>query len=158
MPGVTQIGVAEAIDDSSLGKKVDRATSDVLTGSAVSIFTISGGRVLLLGLIGEVTTVIGTGTTPEAKFQLNPTAGTTVDLCAALDLADDEVGTLYSITGTPGDAMLAGSSGAVRNMAAQGVVLDAGAIEFICDENVSGSISFQARYLPLDAGARLVAA
>jgi len=148
---------ASAEGQGALGTRVDRATADVQTAAAVALFTITG-RVLLTMLLGEVTTIIAAGTTPEAKFQLNPTVGTTVDLCAALDIASDEVGTLYSIDGTPATAMLRGESGAVRNMQNSGIILGPGQIEFICDENVSGSIKFQARYFPLDPGSSLVAA
>jgi hypothetical protein len=140
-----------------LGKRVNRTTADVITGSAVPIFTVAGGRVLLTCLIGKVTTVIGAGAS-NAKFQFNPTTGTTVDMCANLDIDADEAGTLYSIDGTPATAMLTSQSGAVRNMQNQGIILDIGDIEFLGGTDRTGSISFQAWYIPLDDGATLVAA
>ena len=147
----------EAARQILLGKRVEKATADVLTGSAVAIFTVSGGRVLVTSIIGEVTTIIAAGTTPDAKFQSNPTTGTTNDMCGNLQINDDEVGTMYGITGVPGDAMLDGKSGALRGMT-NPVVVAVGAIEFICDENVTGSIKFQLHFIPLDDGADVVAA
>lgn len=140
-----------------LGKRVDRATADTITGAAVPIFTVATGRVLLLALTGKVTTIIGAGVT-NAKFQFNPTTGTTNDMCANLDIDSDEAGALYSLTGTPTDAMLRSESGAVRNMTARGIILDVGDIEFITSADRTGSISFQAWYIPLDNGATLAAA
>ena len=145
-----------AATNSLLGKRIDRTTADVQTAAAVPLFTISGGRVLVTMLTGKVTTIIGAGVT-NAKFQLNPTTGTTNDLCANLDIDADEAGALYSITGTPADAMLRSESGAVRNMSAGGVICDVGDIEFITSADRTGSISFQLFYLPLDNGAAVAA-
>lgn len=146
----------DAAANSLLGKRVNRATADVITGSAVPIYTVGTGRVLLTGLIGKVTTIIGAGAS-LAKFQFNPTTGTTVDMCANLDIDADEAGTLYSIDGTPATAMLTSQSGAVRNMQNAGIILDVGQIEFLGGTDRTGSISFQAWYVPLDDGATIVA-
>ena len=143
---------------SLLGYKVSRATADVQTGAAVAIFTITVGRILLRQIIGEVTVAIGAGTTPDAKFQSNPTTGATTDLCATASIASDEVGTLYGITGVRADAMLESSSGGLPTMNNNGLVIPIGAIEFIVDENVAGSIKFDGWWLPMDAGALMVAA
>ena len=140
-----------------LGYRVTRATADTITGAAVPIFTIAGGRVLLTALTGKVTTVIGGGAN-NAKFQFNPTTGTTNDICANLDIDADEAGTLYSVDGTPATAMLRSESGAVRNMQNMGLVLDIGDIEFITAANATGSISYIAYYWPIEDGATLVAA
>ena len=140
-------------------QRVNRATADVLTGVAVAIYTIATGRILLWGLIGEVTTGLAAGTTPDANFQSNPTTGTTTVLCGTLSVASDEIGTLYAITGVPADAMLTSSSGGVRDgLWGNPIVIPIGAIEFLCDENITGSISFQCWWMPLDDGATLVAA
>lgn len=148
----------DASANSLLGLRVNRTTADVLTGSAVNLYTIASGRVLITAIIGEVTTVIGSGTTPEIKFSLNPTVGTTVDISANLNVADDEAGTLYSVAGNDfTTATLVGSSGAVPGMTAP-IVADIGTVDFTCDEDVTGSISFQIWYIPLDDGATITAA
>jgi hypothetical protein len=154
-----QIGNAATCGaNTRLGNRVDRATADVITGSAVPIFTVAGGRVLLTSLWGKVTTVIGAGAS-NAKFQFNPTVGTTVDMCGNLDIDADEAGTLYSIDGTPATAMLRSESGCVRNLAnGGGLILDVGQIEFLGGTDRTGSIAFQSWWIPLDDGATLVAA
>lgn len=140
-------------------QRVDRATADLQSGSAIAVFTIATGRVLLWGFVGEVTSAIGTGTTPDLKFQSNPTTGTTTDLCATLNIADDAAGTLYTMTGVISDALLRSEHGGVRDpLWGNPFVLPIGAIEAICDENVAGSIRLQAWWMALDDGATLVAA
>lgn len=141
----------------TLGVRVVRNTADVLTGSAVALFNIPSGRVFVTAIIGEVSTIIGTGTTPDAKFQFNPVVGTTTDLCATTQINDDEVGTLYTITGIPTDALIATSGHVGRGMTVAGIFLDEGDIEFICDENVSGSIAFTLYYIPIGDGATVTA-
>lgn len=141
--------------------RVDRATADVFTGSAVPIYTISGGKIWLFGLVGEVTVIVGSGTTPDSKWQANPSTGGTSDMCATLDQGDAEKGAIFSLTGTPGDAMLGGDaiSGTVRcGLWGNPLCIGIGAIEFICDENVTGSALFQAWWAPLDNAGLLVAA
>jgi hypothetical protein len=87
------------------GIKVSRATAALPQTTAGALFTISGGKVLVTGLIGEVTTVIQTQA-DNTKLTFDPTdAGATQDLCAVLDITADAVGTMYSITGTPATAM-----------------------------------------------------
>lgn len=146
----------DALPDAALGKRCDRATADCITGVAVPIFRIAGGRIKLLDIAGEVTTIIGAGAS-NAKLQFNPTTGTTVDLCGNLDIDADEVGTLYSIDGTPATAMLRSESGAVRGMQNSGIIIGIGDIEFLAGTDRTGSIKWQARWLPLDPGATLVA-
>lgn len=140
-----------------LGKRIDRTTADVITSAAVPIFTVAGGRVLVTSITGKVTTIIGVGVT-NAKFQFNPTTGTTNDICANLDIDTDEAGALYSISGVASDAMLRSESGAIRNMSSNGLILDVGDVEFITSADRTGSISFQLWYIPLDNGATVVAA
>ncbi|HYE77546.1 MAG TPA: hypothetical protein VEI97_06145 [bacterium] len=140
-----------------LGKRVTKATADTITNGSVALFTVSGGRVLLTSIYGEVTTVIGAGAT-NSKLVFNPTTGTTVDMCANLDIDADEAGSLYSITGTPSDAMLRSESGAVRNMSSNGIILDVGDIEHTCSADRTGSIQWTLWYIPLDDSASVAAA
>src|SRR3989337_3740743 len=94
-------------------QRVDRTTADVQTAAAVPIYTIGTGRIWLFGIVGEVTTIIGAGTTPDAKFQSNPTTGTTTDLCATLNIASDDVGTLYTMDGVIANALRRSAHGGV---------------------------------------------
>jgi hypothetical protein len=137
-----------------LGMKVERATDNILTGEA--LFTISGGRIKINQIIGEVTTIIETKTV-NFKLQANPTTGTTTDLCANLDLSADEVGSLYTISGLGSDAMRRGESG---NVPAQNnaVICAAGTIDAVVGATHTGSIKWTIFYIPIDDGASVAAA
>lgn len=154
---VEEIAAGTAVANAVLGTKVTKATADTINTAAVSLFTVSGGRVLMTAIFGEVTTIIQAQAT-TSKLQFNPTTGTTNDLCTNLDINADEAGALYSITGTPADAMLRSESGSVRNMTARGIILDVGAIEQISGADSTGSIQWTLYYIPIDSGATVAAA
>lgn len=153
MTVIIQGGQLEAI---VAGIEVPRATAALPQTTQSALFTISGGRVLLLGIVGEVTTVIQTQAN-NTKLVANPTVGTDVDICAALSISADEVGCLYGITGLFSDALVGANAGATvwpRNP----VVLPVGSLDLNCAASNTGSVKWNAWYVPLDAGASLVAA
>lgn len=134
------------------------ATKDTGTLSAASIplFTIAGGRILLTGLVGEVTVAVTVAN--SSKLQLNPTVGAVnADICTALDIGttDTPVGNLLAITGDPTAAMIR-AAGLARLMT-NGLILDEGQIEQV-SAGTDGQIVWTATWLPFDEGATLVAA
>lgn len=139
------------------GILVSRATDTLPQSTDEALFTVSGGRVLLLGLVGEVTTVIQTQAN-NTKLKLNPDAtGADQDLCAVLDISADAVGELYTISGTVGDAMR--SDLLVGNpILTNPLVLSEGAIELDCAASNTGSVAWDLIYVPLDDGAAVAAA
>lgn len=139
------------------GIKVSRATATLPQTTDGALFTVAGGRVLLLGLVGEVTTVIQTQAN-NTKVKFNPTAtGADQDLCAVLDISADPVGELYTISGTVADAMR--SDLLIGNpILANPLVLSEGAIELDCAASNTGSVAWDVLYVPLDKGASVVAA
>lgn len=139
-----------------LGQKVDRATATLPQTATGALFNITGGRVLVTDITGEVTTVLG-ATATNAKLVSTPTTGTAVDLCAVLAVASKEVGTLFGITGLFSDAMVganAGASVAPRN----GVVIPIGSIGLNTSASNTGSVKWSITYVPLDNGATVTAA
>ena len=139
-----------------LGKRVDRATAALPATTAEALFTIAGGRVAITQIVGEVTTVIQTQAN-NTKLTANPTTGTSVDMCAALDISADEVGCLYGMSGTPADALVGTNAGLTPG---QGVaqVLNVGTIDLDCAATNTGAIRWTLFYVPLDEGASVVAA
>jgi len=139
--------------DSRLGIMVSKATADVLTGSAVNIFTIAGGRVLVKGIIGEITTQIG-AVQCFAQFTYTPTAGEAqlLNAAAVTDFNADAVGTLFSPTGRVADEVAK-----MGQMFEGPLVLEAGVIS-ITMANTTGSVKFDLWYVPLEAGASVVSA
>lgn len=149
--------LAETVDDNALGlftkgKRVDRAT-EALTSEA--IFTVTG-TVLVTQILGEVTTVLETAAN-AVKLQANPTAtGSSVDLCATLDVNAKPLATLFGITGTLADAMLSGL--AIKGQA-DPVIVQAGTIDLACaDDSTTGSAKWSCWYVPLTEDATVVAA
>lgn len=144
------------IADIGLGLRVDRDTAALPQTTTGSLFTVSGGNILLTLILGEVTTVIETQAN-NTNLVANPTTGTTTDLCAVLDITGGEEGTLYTISGTAGDALQSGSSGSVIAQAAS-VIVAPGAIQLTCAASNTGSVQWSVWYVPLVAGASVAAA
>jgi hypothetical protein len=138
------------------GDKVDRATAALPQTAAAAIFNIVGGRVVVTSIVGEVTTAIQNQAN-NTKLTSNPTTGTSVDMCAVLSIANDEVGCLYSITGTPADAMIGTNAGLVPAMA-KSQVIPVGTIDLDCGASNTGSVKWAITYIPYDDGAYVTAA
>lgn len=139
------------------GILVERATGALAQTGDLALFTITGGRIVLVALVGEVTTVIQNQAN-ATLIKLNPTAtGADQDLCAALDIANDAVGTQYTITGTVADALvddlLIGNG-----VLASPLVLSEGDIELECAASNTGAVQWSIIYAPLDSDATVAAA
>ena len=139
-----------------LGLQVSRATATLPQTTHHALFTVSGGRIALTGIIGEVTTIIQNQAN-NTKLLVDPTVGTNTDICAALNIAADEVGCLYGITGLFSDALVGAAAGAgvlPRNL----VVIPEGTIDLDCAASNTGSVAWDMWYVPIDAGASVAAA
>src|SRR3954465_9190720 len=73
------------------GTQVVRTTAALPQTTQSALFTVAGGRVVILGILGEVTTAIQNQAN-NTKLVANPTAGSDVDLCAVTDVANLEIG------------------------------------------------------------------
>lgn len=121
-----------------------------------TLFTVSGGKVLITSLVGVVTTDITVANT--VKLQANPTTGTTQDLCAATDIGstDTLTGAHLSFQGLTGDSLLRGV-GVVPTLK-QPLIIAAGTIEQVTATGADGGITWSLTYVPLDSGASVAAA
>lgn len=147
---------AQAFTKSVFGKRVDRATATLPQTTAAAIFNVTGGRCLITQIIGEVTTVIQTQAN-DTKLTGNPTIGTSVDLCAVLDITADEVGCLYGITGLNSDAMIGINAGALPAQL-RPIIVNTGTIDLDCAASNTGSVKWTIFYCPIDEGAAITAA
>jgi hypothetical protein len=138
------------------GALVTKASATLPATTTQNLFTISGGLVLVTSIVGVVTTVIQAQAN-ATKLTSAPTVGTAADLCATLDITGDEAGTLYSITGVLGDAMLGVNAGAVPDML-KPVIVPAGVIRLSCAATNTGATRWLMTYIPLETGARVVSA
>lgn len=143
------------------GVQVLRATAALPQSAAGSLFTVTGGRILLTGILGEVTTIIQNQVN-NTKLQSVPTTGTTVDLCATTDIANLEVGGFLGLApdvdASPfGNALTKQSAGATLYGSVP-IVVPVGAIKLSCSASNTGSVKWAMTYIPLDDGATVAAA
>lgn len=138
------------------GLTVLKTTATLPASTTQDLFIVSGGRVLLTGIVGEVTTIVQTQAN-ATKLVSTPTVGTAVDLCATLDITADEVGCLYGITGTFATAMVGANAGATV-FPAMGLVIPIGIIKLSCAATNTGATKWSMTYVPIDDGATVVSA
>jgi len=140
------------------GTAVSNAAAKTVPQNATStIFTVSGGRVLVTGLYGVVKTVIG-GTTPSAKIVSTPTVGTAVDVSSATAITGKEVGANLGLAGTVGTALNVQNGGAGAGLPSP-IVIPAGTLGVnVSAADATGAILWTLTYVPLDNGASVTAA
>jgi hypothetical protein len=137
------------------GQATDRAAAVLPQTATGTLFTIAGGRVILRGLVGEVTVALG-ATVTSAKIVHTPTVGVVGDCCAAGVITSLGLGSLLTLTGVLADLLnvvtFAGS------MCSRDLVLPVGALGLNTTASNTGSVKWRAFWLPLDVGATVTAA
>jgi hypothetical protein len=142
------------------GILVSRATAALPATAAQNIFTVSGGRILLVHLVGEVTTIIQAQAC-TVKFTSTPTTGSAIDLSAASgSLSALEVGgkiSMPSVAGS-GNAAVSANAGYIAVGPVSPAVVAIGSISYTTSATNTGSIKWDLLYIPFDTGASVVAA
>ena len=146
---------AAALNAANLGTRVDRASATLPATTQTAYFHVYGGRCMVTLMLGEVTTIVQAQAC-NASWERNPTTGTTNAMCTVIEMNAAEAGTLMSITGTVGDAMILGKSGAVKGQLAP-VIVAIGDLEFKTSATNTGATKWSLWYLPLDDGAYIAA-
>lgn len=141
-----------------LGVQVTRAAATIPQTAAQNIFSVTGGRVMVTSLIGQVTTVIG-GTATTVKFTNTPTSGTATDFASATAITSKEVGTMVSLPTTAGGAVVVGANAGAGVLAGPQValVLQPGTISYTTSASTTGAISWALTYVVYDTGATVAA-
>jgi hypothetical protein len=144
-----------------LGKRAARPAAVVPTAaqSPQTIFTITGGTVMLVALVGEVTTAFD-GTAYTLKVTSAPTLGAATDLSSATALTSFTAGVHVTLGATIGAALAHDSTaraGLLLPMP-QALLLPAGAITLTGSATQTGAMKWSAFWHPLDTGAVLAAA
>jgi len=139
-----------------LGQTVERATEVIGIGTA-PIFTVTGGRIVVTQILGEITIIMQNIVT-TLRLQSDPTAGTTRDICADLDVDLYAAGDLLGITGVTADAMIPPLTGGVVEAQTMGVIVQEGTIDLVAGANNTGSVKWTLKYIPLDDGASVAVA
>lgn len=140
-----------------LGTKVDRAAATIPQTAAQNLFSVTGGRVLITGLIGEVTTVIG-GTATTLKVTNTPAAGTAVDYASATAITSKEVGAEATLPLTAGGGLVVNNAGGGGQFPGHApYVAPVGTISCTTSASTTGAMKWSLTYVPLDDGASVTA-
>lgn len=143
----------------ALGFKVEEPAA-VLPGTATGhIFLVSGGRVVVTSLVGQVTTVCS-GTATTVSVGTTPTVGTanTTGLATATAITSLEVGSLVSLPLTKGALAVGANGGAsVQIPADGGLIVPAGNIDIVTSATNTGAFKWTLTYYPYDDGASVSA-
>lgn len=141
-----------------LGTKVDRSTATLPQTTQAAIFTVAGGRVLVTGLVGEVTTVMG-ATATTLKVTSNPTTGTDVDLTSATAVTSKEVGAQFTLPNASAGALVVNNGGGGGQLPSHNpYIVPVGTIDLVTSASDTGSVKWSITYVPLDDGATVTAA
>lgn len=136
--------------------QVAKAAATLPATGNQSIFVVTGGRVLVHHLVGEVTTV-NSATATNLKVTSVPTVGTAADVAANLAVASLEVGTIYVVEGD-GTALIGVSAGFAPTAVQVPWICPTGTLRLTTSATNTGASKWDIFYQPLDAGATVVSA
>jgi hypothetical protein len=132
-----------------------RAPATLPATTKTPYFTVTG-KVKVLNIIGEVTTVVQAQAN-AIKLVSTPTVGAAVDLCTTVESNAASVGSLFTITGTLANAMIKTVSGAVPSQASA-LIVTAGTIDLNTAATNTGATKWTVIWEPVDPGAMVLAA
>jgi hypothetical protein len=136
------------------GVSIARAAGNLAQTGNLTLFTVTGGRILLTTIVGVVTTAIQAQANAVKLQSLSTTGAIATDMCATVDVNAAAAGNLFGITGTAATAAVLGSSVPQMNE----LIVAAGVIRMNAAASNTGQMSWLLTYIPLDAGAYVTAA
>lgn len=155
---MTYIISPNGIRTALLGVKVDRATAALPSNTLGNIFTVTGGRVLITSLVGEVTTVLGAGAN-TITLGTAPTVGVgaAAALGSSLTITTAAVGSHFAAVTTGAVAGDVATQAGVA-LPAAAFLVDPGAVTITTTATVTGSVKWTLTYIPYDDAGTVVAA
>ncbi len=131
--------------------------TDVILGAGdTAAFNIAGGYVLVLGIWGEVSTVVQGAATTTQLMYTDTTGAVQYPLCATSDLTGDTVGTHVALAGGPVATVL---TEGVACMLSTPLILHTGHLDVAQGGGANtGAIDWTVRWLPITVGATVTAA
>ncbi len=135
-----------------LGIRVDRTAARILTTPGTTIFTVTGGNVLMTGFVGEIVVAQG-ATAATLSLVHTPTVGTATTMAAGVtDIQSNLAGTMLMLPAVLGGA-LTETATAYGTITATRYVLRPGIMTIFGSASPTGSIQWTMWYVPIDYGA-----
>lgn len=138
------------------GTQVLKAAQALPQTATSTLFTVTGGRIIITSLAGTVSTVIG-GTATTLALGTAPTVGTaaTGGIASATAVTSKEAGTHIWLPSAAGSALNVGANAgaAAQLLGGQAYVVSAGTLTWTTSASTTGAISWALTYIPLDDGA-----
>lgn len=125
-------------------RSISKTPSNVATGN---LFSVRGGLIKIIDLVGIVQTVVETQAN-SIKLLIDPENGSDTDICVALEVTADAVGTVYTIDGTVGNAMIATDNGVIASQVLA-LICPPGMIELNGTDTNTGVIRWSMYYVAL---------
>jgi hypothetical protein len=156
MPNINQ-SQRDALALGVYGEHVAKAAATLPQTATGHLFIVTGGRVMVTLLFGEVTTIIQSSD-PVLKITGTPTTGTAVDIASTVDITSLEVGGKLIVEGD-GTAMVKGNAGAAFFAnGAHEFIATIGFIDLVAGASKTGATKWDLFYFPIDDGALVVSA
>jgi hypothetical protein len=156
---MTYLPSPSGVRNGNLGIKVDRAAAALPQTATGSIFTVSGGRVVLTSLVGEVTTVLG-ATATTLLVVSTPTLGAATTLATATAVTSSAVGSWFTLPAALGGALVVTPVGGAVALpsVSLGLLVPLGAVQITTSASDTGSVKWSVTYIPYDDAGLVVAA
>lgn len=138
-----------------LGRTVQRATANLPQTATGNLFAVTGGRVLVTSIVGQVTTAVQAQAN-AVKLRATPTVGAVNDLSGTVDINGAAVGALLAATGLAGDALVLSTGGGV-SMLRNPILVAVGNIGLNTAASSTGQVKWTLTYLAYDNGAAVAA-
>lgn len=135
------------------GVKVERAAATLPATATGTIYTITGGRILLTTLVGESVTATGATATTITVNAVGSVNGLTTALATATDFTSKTAGTEFAFSTLGGAATVGGAFNQNNE-----TVITPGTIQIVTSATNTGTVKWTLMYIPLDDGATVTAA
>jgi hypothetical protein len=137
----------------SYGIKVERTAAVLPATATATIFNVTGGRIILTTLVGEVTTVCSGTATNVTINSVGTASAVTTPLATASAVTSLAVGNEFAFSSLGGAATI----GAAVTQNGE-IIVPAAAIQIVTSATNTGAMRWTITYIPLDDGATVAAA
>jgi len=138
------------------GLKVSRAAKVLPAGATESIFTVTGGRVRVTGLVGQVTTAAD-ATVTNLSIVSTPAAGAALTLASVVAIASTAMNSVISLPATLGSALGVTAPGGGQSPLYE-LIIPPGSIQIVTSAANAGAAKWDLTYVPFDDAGSVAAA